>query len=57
MRYEVTHYPPRQDTAEPTVTDAAGVTDLVRQAALTGTRVYVRPIFDAAEEASEPRTS
>jgi hypothetical protein len=57
MRYEVTHYPPRQDTAEPTVTDAAGVTDLVRQAALTGTRVYVRPIFDAAEEAPEPRTS
>ncbi|HEY0689055.1 MAG TPA: hypothetical protein VGD71_08430 [Kribbella sp.] len=57
MRYEVTHYPPRQDAAEPTVTDAAGVTDLVHQAALTGTRVHVRPIPDPAEPPPEPETS
>jgi hypothetical protein len=56
MRYEVTHYPPRPDDAEPIVTDAAGVADLVHQAALTGTRVHVRPISDA-EPPPEPQTS
>jgi hypothetical protein len=56
MRYEVTHYPPRPDAAEPIVTDAAGVTDLVHQAALTGTRVHVRPISDPAEPPPEPQT-
>ncbi|MER7245613.1 hypothetical protein [Kribbella sp. NPDC000426] len=29
-----------------TVTDAAGVTELVRQAAATGSRVHVRPLPD-----------
>jgi hypothetical protein len=52
MRCEVTRYAPGQDAAEPTVTDAAGVTELVRLAALTGVRVHVRPISDAAESAA-----
>lgn len=46
MRYVVTHYLPGQDATESTVTDAAGVTELVRQAALTGSRVHVRPVSE-----------
>ncbi|WP_405072298.1 hypothetical protein OG558_23120 [Kribbella sp. NBC_01510] len=34
------------DASTRTVTDAAGVTELVRQAAATGTRVHVRPLSD-----------
>lgn len=49
MRYEVTRHAPGQDTAEPTVTDAAGVTELVRLAALNGIRVHIRPIADPAD--------
>jgi hypothetical protein len=52
MRYEVTRYAPGQNTAEPTVTDAAGVTELVRRAALTGVRVHIRPVSDPAERAT-----
>ena len=52
MRYEVTRYAAGQDTAEPTVTDAAGVTELVRLAALTGVRVHIRPVSDRAERAT-----
>ena len=61
MRYEVTRYAPGQDTAEPTVTDAAGVTELVRLAALNGVRVHIRPVSDATEPIAgsglEPRQS
>jgi hypothetical protein len=53
MRYEVTRYAPGQDDAEPTVTDAAGVTELVRLAALNGVRVHIRPIADPARPADE----
>lgn len=44
MRYEVSLFPPEQDTADPVITDAAGVSQLVRQAAQTGRRVHIRPI-------------
>jgi len=49
MRYEVTRYAPGQDTAEPTITDAAGVTELVRLAALNGIRVHIRPVSGPAD--------
>jgi hypothetical protein len=53
MRYEVTRYAPGQVGAEPTVTDAAGVTELVRLAALNGVRVHIRPIADPAGPTDE----
>lgn len=55
MRYEVTHSPAVTESAEPMVTDAAGVTELVRRAALTGRRVHIRPIV-AAGPAAEPES-
>lgn len=54
MRYEVTRYAPGQDSAEPTVTDAAGVTELVRLASLNGARVHIRPVSDPPESAADP---
>jgi hypothetical protein len=55
MRYEVTHKSPEDESAEPTVTDAAGVSELVRLAALTGRRVHVRPVIDPADSVSKPK--
>ncbi|TDD61500.1 hypothetical protein E1263_07305 [Kribbella antibiotica] len=51
MRYQVTHSPAATADSEPTVTDAAGVTEIVRRAALTGTRVHIRPVVPAGPEA------
>jgi hypothetical protein len=42
--YEVTYTSREHDAPTRTVTDAAGVTDLVRQAAANGSRVHVRPL-------------
>jgi hypothetical protein len=42
--YEVTYTPHDRDAPTRTVTDAAGVTELVRQAAAAGSRVHVRPL-------------
>jgi hypothetical protein len=44
--YEVTCTSPTHPTPTRTVTDASGVTDLVRLAAATGSRVHVRPLAD-----------
>jgi hypothetical protein len=44
--YEVTYTPPDRTGPARTVTDAAGVTELVRQAAAAGSRVHVRPLPD-----------
>jgi hypothetical protein len=60
LRYEVTHTPPGDDTPTTTVTDAAGVTEFVRQASATGRRVHIRPIADAPKDEDPnppPRTS
>jgi len=50
-RYEVTRQLPDREP-QTTITDAAGVTELVQQAAATGGRVHVRPLA-ADEPASE----
>jgi hypothetical protein len=47
LQYEVTYTVPGDDEPTTTVTDAQGVTELVRRAAATGTRVHVRPVPDA----------
>ncbi|MGW6194576.1 hypothetical protein ACWF0M_00375 [Kribbella sp. NPDC055110] len=44
--YEVTYSSHDRTTPTRTVTDAAGVTELVRQAAASGSRVHVRPLPD-----------
>jgi hypothetical protein len=44
--YEVTCTSHDRSAPTRTVTDAAGVTDLVRQAAASGSRVHVRPLPD-----------
>ncbi|MFG1621823.1 hypothetical protein [Kribbella sp. NPDC049227] len=54
LLYEVTYTSREPDAPTRTVTDAAGVTELVRQAAATGSRVHVRPLPD---EDSTPATS
>ena len=46
--YEVTVTSRASTAPTRTVTDAAGVTELVRQAADSGTRVHVRPLADDA---------
>jgi hypothetical protein len=51
MRYEVTRFPPDQDVENPVITDAAGVPELVRQAARSGRRVHIRPIAKRLPEA------
>lgn len=50
--YEVTYTRPVDDGPTRTVTDAAGVTELVREAAAAGTRVYVRPLPDSGADQS-----
>ena len=53
MLYEVTYTSGEHDAPTRTVTDAAGVTELVRRAAATGSRVHVRPLpDDLADDAS-----
>jgi hypothetical protein len=42
--YEVTYTVPDRAAPTRTVTDAAGVTELVRQAAASGSRVHIRPL-------------
>ncbi|WP_406047109.1 hypothetical protein [Kribbella sp. NBC_00889] len=54
LLYEVTYTSREPDAPTRTVTDAAGVTELVRQAAAAGSRVHVRPLPD---EDSDPATS
>ncbi|MFI6833843.1 hypothetical protein ACIBG5_42490 [Kribbella sp. NPDC050241] len=54
MLYEVTYTSREPDAPTRTVTDAAGVTELVRQAAAAGSRVHVRPLPD---EDSDPAAS
>lgn len=51
MRYEVTRFPPEQGTEDPVITDAAGVPELVREAARSGRRVHIRPITKRAAPA------
>ena len=51
MLYEVTCTSPEHDAPTRTVTDAAGVTDLVGRAAAIGTRVHVRPLPDSDADA------
>jgi hypothetical protein len=43
MRFEVTHHLPGHDTPTHTLTDAAGVTTLLQQAASAGDRLHIRP--------------
>jgi hypothetical protein len=50
--YEVTCTSRDHDEPTRAVTDAAGVTELVRQAAAIGTRVHVRPLPDDDADAS-----
>jgi hypothetical protein len=52
--YEVSYTSPGHDAPTRTVTDAAGVTDLVRQAAAAGTRVHVRPLADEVDYDHSP---
>lgn len=54
MRFDVTHHQPGQDTPAHTVTDAAGVAALVKHAAATGTRVYIRPAARPETPAPKP---
>ncbi|GAA1722536.1 hypothetical protein GCM10009745_84550 [Kribbella yunnanensis] len=49
MLYEVTYTSTKHDAPNRTVTDAAGVTDLVRQAAATGSRVHIRPLSETGD--------
>ncbi|GAA0947231.1 hypothetical protein GCM10009554_43920 [Kribbella koreensis] len=51
MRYEVTRFPPDHDAETPVITDAAGVPELVREAAQSGRRVHIRPITNRAAPA------
>ena len=46
LLYEVTFTSREPDAPTRTVTDAAGVSELVRQAAATGSRVHIRPLPD-----------
>ncbi|MCW2881194.1 MAG: hypothetical protein JWQ95_5294 [Sphaerisporangium sp.] len=43
MRFEVTHHLCGHDVPTHTLTDAAGVTALLHQAACTGSRLHIRP--------------
>jgi hypothetical protein len=52
LHYEVTYTVAGDDRPTTTVTDAQGVTELVRQASATGTRVHVRPVPSAASDES-----
>ncbi|WP_329000832.1 hypothetical protein OHA18_41175 [Kribbella sp. NBC_00709] len=54
MLYEVTYTSRDHDAPTHTVTDAAGVTELVRQAAATGSRVLIRPLPDSDTDAGAP---
>jgi hypothetical protein len=53
LLYEVTYSSREPDEPTRTVTDAAGVTELVRRAAATGCRVHVRPLPDEDPAASQ----
>ena len=44
MRYEVIYTLPGDEAPTNTVTDAEGVTELVRQASAIGARAHIRPL-------------